>query len=188
MDSNISGTVTVPTKLLHGKRYGSKPVNISFGGTDLGPGHYAVVCDDLKWVSTRDDCQSKLVQWGLTSTEAELVLDLGDALDSKKESVPPLDEQEAQGLYDEEVQKMRDGLLEDIKAGGIKSRAIARERLTKACALSSYGTDIQFASVAIRFTNGYIAESLALSRHIMYDDVMCRLLMEKDYKKLPERQ
>lgn len=53
-----------------------------------------------------------------------------------------LKEQEEQGLYQEEVQKLVDGVVEDIRNGHLKSRRVAMEQLMECCGHSRYLKDM----------------------------------------------
>ncbi len=55
--------------------------------------------------------------------------------------VPPLGEQEAEGLFHEEIQKLVDGVVEDIRNGHVPTQDAAVTQLHAAIPHSRYATD-----------------------------------------------
>lgn len=120
--------LTLTTKVINGKTYGASPCVVTLFGSNIDG--FAVCCNQEKWISSRDDCIEWLRVRGLSAINADLLLDLGTAVDqARKPAVPSLSEQEDAGLFNEEMQKFVDGVIEDVRSGHIDSQYRARKSL-----------------------------------------------------------
>ena len=65
--------------------------------------------------------------------------------------VPPLHEQEASGQLFEMIQKLVDGVLEDIRGGHLKTQAEARDQLREAIRLNKYVASSDLAADVLKY-------------------------------------
>jgi len=66
-----------------------------------------------------------------------------------QQNVPSLERQNEDGLYEEELQKLVDGIAEDVKAGKLKPEAV-KERIGEAVEASAYSRQIPLLAVVVR--------------------------------------
>lgn len=101
--------------------------------------------------------------------------------------VPSLEKQEMFGGYHEEIEKLVDGVLEDIKGGHVTTRAVARKNVLAATALSRYSTDLNYAVIAIICGSAKLkAKALELGALAIEVRVRERLADAPGYENLPE--
>lgn len=184
IESEVVGRLTIRCRELKGKRYGAVPVDATIGGTSLGDDLFAVVCDTDKWVSTRADCERWLTGHGLTETEATLVIDMGKLFDENRrlKEREDLAAQEERGLFDEEVGKIIDGVMEDLKAGAYGTRDDLAWAVSRATGESSYCRVVCLAAAAVSRDTGKL---FSAARDVLYEAAYKELERRPEYWGLP---
>ncbi len=127
--------LTLLTTQIREERYGAAPCTVTLFGAQVDA--IAVTAgQDNKHVNTREHATSWLTEHGLNVWEAGLLIDL--AIEVDKHRVPTLSEQEIAGQYEEEAQKIIDGVAEDIRLKKLRTMEAALFRARSAAENSAY--------------------------------------------------
>ena len=104
--------------------------------------------------------------------------------------VPSLPEQEARGQLEEEVQKLVDGVMEDVRQGKLKTRPHVRTHAQEATDESKYTRDYDLALEALGFVrrdHDYIRSRVrVLAFRMLHEMVVNELAGRPEYRELPE--
>lgn len=101
--------------------------------------------------------------------------------------VPTLETQETFGGYHEEIEKIVDGVLEDIRGGHVVSRLTARHNAVAAADVSQYGTELNHAVIAIVCSNDSVKRSaIRLGCFAIRQKVEAMLKTKPEFDALPE--
>lgn len=103
------------------------------------------------------------------------------------DDVPSLETQEHFGGFHEEIEKIVDGVLEDIKGGHIPSRTTARCNARDAASESIYATDLNYAVIAVVCGSERIKRTaMDLGRQSIETQVVALLSTKPEFDAMPE--
>ncbi len=111
--------------------------------------------------------------------------------------VPPLHEQEAQGQFLEEMEKLVDGVIEDVRAGHLKTWVEVRAAMREAAEASAYAVDAELAADAVKYGVPVVKHKLEreafesqvrlLARNVLTTLVSVALGKRPEIKKMPPK-
>ncbi len=106
---------------------------------------------------------------------------------SDEQKPPDLATQEDEGQFLEEIQKIVDGVIEDVRGGHVRSRSAARVNAAHAANHSAYAVDPDLAPATFKWgaqpeTRERVAE---MARRVVWACVLNLLADDETYRGLP---
>lgn len=103
------------------------------------------------------------------------------------DGIPPLAAQEEEGQFHEEIDKIVDGVVEDILAGHVRYKSQAKEQAAAAARQSAYAVDQDLALAVLKYgaqpeTQRHVAE---IVRRVVWSCVFMKLADDEKYQELP---